>query len=942
MSGSVYDVAIRIAAETKDFVKEIKGSTGMLKSMGVVAAGVFGAGMIKDATGKLYAYGTGIDTIRQKVAQLSGVQGDALNKITGQIKATSDVWNKDYNEVIKASNVLTKQMGAEGDQALKLIQQGMASGGDATGDFLQQIAEYAPMFKDAGLSAGALVAVVTQSVTSGIFSDKGADAIKESMLRIREMTTATEDALAGIGISSDEVQEKLQSGTWSYMDVLKLVSKQLGEFPAQSKQVGTAIADIFGGAGEDAGLKYLKTLKDIELDMDKIAAAGGAFTQQQLDQAAASEKLNTEMAALFGGLNNQIRDVKTTGTEMALGIVQNFDNITTAVKIGGVGLVSYKAFVLAANFSTMKWMRTLVITRKALIGVNTAIKANPIGIAIALLSAAGIAYLAYKDNVDETTDSQDGFNTKLGKTNSLIDNLLDKLENAGVSSITDFLDLDKLETKKLTAFKNEIEGLSKADLTTVVTQLKEKLGEVNREIADLEQDFDRVENADLFEPHIKALKTFQVMIGVAEKEIGTFSGKQAGWYASIDKEIKQVKKDINKVTEGDTDRLTVLQAQLVNLENQKKALKKLGDLPVELPMLKLDLETEDIDIDESDLQIVDDKAALVLANYNKELKQSAEYNALLGSSNSLLKDEIDLTTQAIESLIDNGYTRQSKEVKTLVSDLAQLQQEYKGSSAGFMQWVGSMQQGVGTVQQGISNITALGSAFDSLHQKQESGKANVLDYVSVMMTMANSILGTIQVVDAIGKAVKVKQGIDVAAVDSVVTGESTKTVAVGVAQTAQTAAIASAQASQATAVATSSAAQAAALKILGATAMGANAEMGISAAIASAASLPFPGNLIAMGAAFGVSTGLFTSAKGVAESLATPFASGGIVSGPTYALTGEYPGAQNNPEVIAPLDKLKKMIQPAGGVGGVVSFEIHGDVIRGVLNRGNRKLRGFN
>lgn len=45
------------------------------------------------------------------------------------------------------------------------------------------------------------------------------------------------------------------------------------------------------------------------------------------------------------------------------------------------------------------------------------------------------------------------------------------------------------------------------------------------------------------------------------------------------------------------------------------------------------------------------------------------------------------------------------------------------------------------------------------------------------------------------------------------------------------------------------------------------------------------------------------------------FKDGGIVSGPTMGLIGEYPGASANPEVIAPLDKLKNMI---GGTGGAV------------------------
>jgi hypothetical protein len=40
----------------------------------------------------------------------------------------------------------------------------------------------------------------------------------------------------------------------------------------------------------------------------------------------------------------------------------------------------------------------------------------------------------------------------------------------------------------------------------------------------------------------------------------------------------------------------------------------------------------------------------------------------------------------------------------------------------------------------------------------------------------------------------------------------------------------------------------------------------------------------------------------------TAFADGGIVSGPTLGLVGEYPGARTNPEVIAPLDKLRSML----------------------------------
>jgi hypothetical protein len=71
------------------------------------------------------------------------------------------------------------------------------------------------------------------------------------------------------------------------------------------------------------------------------------------------------------------------------------------------------------------------------------------------------------------------------------------------------------------------------------------------------------------------------------------------------------------------------------------------------------------------------------------------------------------------------------------------------------------------------------------------------------------------------------------------------------------------------------------------------------------------------------------------------FADGGIVSGPTLGLVGEYPGAKTNPEVIAPLDKLRGML---GGQAVQVTGKISGrDILltseRNAIDR--NRVRGF-
>jgi len=68
---------------------------------------------------------------------------------------------------------------------------------------------------------------------------------------------------------------------------------------------------------------------------------------------------------------------------------------------------------------------------------------------------------------------------------------------------------------------------------------------------------------------------------------------------------------------------------------------------------------------------------------------------------------------------------------------------------------------------------------------------------------------------------------------------------------------------------------------------------------------------------------LIAGATALISSSFSKFADGGIVSGPTMGLVGEYPGARSNPEVIAPLNKLQGMI---GGVGGAANVNVTGSV----------------
>jgi hypothetical protein len=121
----------------------------------------------------------------------------------------------------------------------------------------------------------------------------------------------------------------------------------------------------------------------------------------------------------------------------------------------------------------------------------------------------------------------------------------------------------------------------------------------------------------------------------------------------------------------------------------------------------------------------------------------------------------------------------------------------------------------------------------------------------------------------------------------------------------------------------------------------------LAAAIAVALiAIIFPGKLATAGGGAKLFGGLFGQGMGLGKDLfgsstpavpvvppAKPTANGGIFGGPSFRLVGEYPGAQSNPEIVAPLDKLKSLI---GGGGGTLEARISGNDLLILMNKAQR------
>ncbi len=259
-----------------------------------------------------YDYNKGLVEATKMTKDFTGLSGSELKAVRNEVQAVADSYDKDFKEVLESANAMSKQFGISVQESLKLIEDGFAAGADVNGEFLENISEYPAYFKEAGISASEFIAITTQANQAGIYSDKGIDAIKEGNLRLREMTKATAEALDAIGMSSKTVQQELANGSKTTFEVMQQVSEKLAEFPESSSEVGTALADIFGGPGEDAGLQYILTLKDIDTNLDNVKERAGELGKLQDEQLKSQIELENAIASVFDATGGSFESMTTS------------------------------------------------------------------------------------------------------------------------------------------------------------------------------------------------------------------------------------------------------------------------------------------------------------------------------------------------------------------------------------------------------------------------------------------------------------------------------------------------------------------------------------------------------------------------------------------------------------------------------------------------------
>lgn len=427
--------------------------------------------------------------LRGEIQNLTDATGPELDEFTARISAIGETFEQSQTDVVNAANSVSQQLEIPFTEALDRIEEGFIAGSNQTGEFLDSLKEYPAFFKEAGLGADALFQVLNKQATEGIFSDKGVDVVKEVTLRLRENATATAAALEGIGLESEKVQKQIEDE--GIGAAIATVAERLSQLRADSPEVGAAIADIFGGPGEDAGLAFITSLQTINEETGSLIDQSNEYQLQQqraLQINREFAEVQNEVAKEIGGAGAEFENlgtiIETKALQVLLFVVERFKELL------GIFSPLVNAFrPLLEQLGLFNKEGSFMATVAELIAKGFRIAIIPIELAVGVISKivegltsavkAGRNFLEWVGIIDEkgpdvsdkvsgmsgsmgrlggsvkrTTEEQKKQEKEIEKTNKTLDNYKKKTDQAAVAT-------DQFAKGSIAALKKEISDLQK-------------------------------------------------------------------------------------------------------------------------------------------------------------------------------------------------------------------------------------------------------------------------------------------------------------------------------------------------------------------------------------------------------------------------------------------------------------------------------------------------
>ncbi|MFV9552100.1 phage tail tape measure protein [Algibacter sp. PT7-4] len=218
--------------------------------MAIAAIATIGAGVKKWVD-----YNLEIEKTNQLIRDLTQESGHAISVIRIRAEVLKKTFEVDVAKSVETAKSMVKNFGISYNEAFDIIEDGAIRGKLTNDEFLDSLKEYPIQFKNAGFSATDFANIVSTGIDLSIYSDKLPDAIKEFTLSITEGTDAAKEAMEnafGKKFTS-KLFADIKSGAKTPKEALATIAEEASRIGLNAQQAQLLTADLFKGAGEDAG-----------------------------------------------------------------------------------------------------------------------------------------------------------------------------------------------------------------------------------------------------------------------------------------------------------------------------------------------------------------------------------------------------------------------------------------------------------------------------------------------------------------------------------------------------------------------------------------------------------------------------------------------------------------------------------------------------------------
>lgn len=218
-------------------------------------------------------------TILMKTA-FKELNNEDLTNLTSQVISLSERTGTDVAENVRGTSQLMRAFGLDSTQAFDLVASGYKNGLNYSGDFMDTLNEYAPLFATTGYSAQEMLSILQNGMENGSMNtDKTADAVKELQIRLGD--GSMDKAVESFSDNTKGVFEKWKGGQATVKDVASSIQEDLKKMSPQDQQKAlSTLSTQF----EDLGIKGALSLFDIKGGFDNVKGSMDSATEKDPTQ----------------------------------------------------------------------------------------------------------------------------------------------------------------------------------------------------------------------------------------------------------------------------------------------------------------------------------------------------------------------------------------------------------------------------------------------------------------------------------------------------------------------------------------------------------------------------------------------------------------------------------------------------------------------------------